>query len=119
MKSSAKTLNKAMGKYSNARFDVYGHSQASSNAQYALGALDSQDKLDRVNGAFLYQGPNAYCMMTEKQRKRVAQLKDRIFNFVDEKDIVPIGYRHTDWNIKLRHVGMLIFVDSKKKGMID
>ncbi|PZL73017.1 hypothetical protein CI088_09695, partial [Enterococcus plantarum] len=43
----------------------------------------------------------------------------RIFNFVDEKDIVPIGYRHTDWNIKLRHVGMLIFIDSKKKGMID
>lgn len=119
MKSSAETLNNAMEKYSNARFDVYGHSQASSNAQYALGALDSKDKLNRVNGAFLYQGPNAYCMMTEKQRKRVAQLKDRIFNFVDEKDIVPIGYRHTDWNIKLSHVGMLIFIDSKKTGMID
>ncbi|MEI5993037.1 hypothetical protein [Candidatus Enterococcus mansonii] len=119
MKSSGKTLNNAMDKYFNATFDAYGHSQASSNVQYALGALDSQGKIDRISGAFIYQGPNAFSMLNKKQRKRVAQLKDRIFNFVDEKDAVPIGYRISNGILNSFHIGTIIFVDSKKKGMTD
>ncbi|MEY8538432.1 hypothetical protein AALM99_08265 [Lactococcus muris] len=114
MKSTAQTLNRAMDKYPNAMFDAYGHSQASSNIQYALGALDSQEKVDRIHGAFVYQGPNAYSMMSLGQRARVAQLKERIFNFVDEKDIVPIGYRILVGQVNPFHVGTLIFVDSSE-----
>ncbi|WP_286961908.1 hypothetical protein [Lactococcus sp. UBA7220] len=114
MKSTAQTLNRAMDKYPNAMFDAYGHSQASSNIQYALGALDSQEKVDRIHGAFVYQGPNTYSMMSLGQRARVAQLKSRIFNFVDEKDIVPIGYRILVGQVNPFHVGTLIFVDSSE-----
>ncbi|MEY8539048.1 hypothetical protein AALM99_11525 [Lactococcus muris] len=114
MKSTAQSLNRAMDKYPNAMFDAYGHSQASSNIQYALGALDSQEKVDRIHGAFVYQGPNAYSMMSLGQRARVAQLKERIFNFVDEKDIVPIGYRLLEVHVNPFHVGTLIFVDSSE-----
>lgn len=120
MKSTGKTLNKTMDTYYNATFDVYGHSQASSNVQYGLGTLDSQDKIDRINGAFVYQGPNAYSMMTKQQRATAKQLKDRIFNFVDEKDLVPIGYRLPEiGQTNPFHVGTLIFVDSKKVSLID
>lgn len=119
MKSSAKTLNNAMDTYFNAKFDTYGHSQSSTNVQYALGSLDSEDKVNRMNGTFVYQGPNAFSMMTKKQRDRVAKLKNRIFNFVDEKDIVPIGYRHPDWQMNCPYIGTLVFVDSKRKGMTD
>lgn len=119
MKSTAQTLNRAMDKYPNAMFDAYGHSQASSNIQYALGALDSQEKVDRIHGAFVYQGPNAYSMMSLGQRARVAQLKERIFNFVDEKDIVPIGYRILGGQVNPFHVGTLIFVDSSEVDIID
>lgn len=118
MKSTGKSLNKLMDTYINATFDVYGHSQASSNVQYGLGTLDSQDKIDRINGAFVYQGPNAYSMLTKEQRKTVEQLKDRIFNFVDEKDAVPIGYRLPEiGQTNPFHVGTLIFVDSKKASL--
>lgn len=114
MKSSAETLNNAMNKYSNATFDIYGHSQSSTNGQYALGSLDSKKKLNRINGAFFYQGPNAYCMMDKEQRKMANRLKDRIFNFVDDKDLVPIGYE-----LYPNHIGTLIYVNSKKVGKID
>lgn len=117
MQSTAKTLNNAMDKYPNALFDAYGHSQASSNVQYALGALDSQEKVNRIHGAFIYQGPNAYSMMSLSQRKRVEQLKGRVFNFVDEKDLVPIGYRILVGQVNPFHVGTLIFVDSEEKGL--
>ncbi|MEY8538917.1 hypothetical protein AALM99_10835, partial [Lactococcus muris] len=119
MKSTAQTLNRAMDKYPNAMFDAYGHSQASSNIQYALGALDSQEKVERIHGAFVYQGPNAYSMMSLGQRERIAQLKERIFNFVDEKDVVPIGYRLLGVHVNPFHVGTLIFVDSSEVDIID
>ncbi len=119
MKSTAQSLNRAMDKYPNAMFDAYGHSQASSNIQYALGALDSQEKVERIHGAFVYQGPNAYSMMSLGQRERVAQLKERIFNFVDEKDLVPIGYRLLGVHVNPFHVGTLIFVDSSEVDIID
>lgn len=117
MQSTANSLNSAMDKYPNALFDAYGHSQASSNVQYALGALDSQEKVNRIHGAFVYQGPNAYSMMSLSQRKRIEQLKGRVFNFVDEKDLVPIGYRVLVGQINPFHVGTLIFVDSTEKGL--
>lgn len=120
MKSTGKTLNNTMDTYYNATFDVYGHSQASSNVQYGLGTLDSQGKIDRINGAFVYQGPNAYSMLTKEQRKTVEQVKERIFNFVDEKDAVPIGYRLPEiGQTNPFHVGTLIFVDSKKASLIE
>jgi hypothetical protein len=112
MQSSANTLNSAMNKYSNAQFEVYGHSQASTNGQYALSSLDSTDKINRIKGAYLYQGPNAYPMLSKQQKATAKSLKDKIFNFVDDKDIVPIGY----WR---KTVGNVIYVDSKKVGMTD
>ncbi|MGX7048698.1 hypothetical protein [Pseudolactococcus piscium] len=121
MISSAKTLNKYMDKYSNAKFEVYGHSQGSTNGQYALSALDSEDKISRIKGAFLYEGPNAYLMLNDRQRKTAKKLKDKIFNFVDDKDFVTIGYGNTEQLWKKvtympnpKHIGTLINVASKK-----
>ncbi|MHC5216618.1 hypothetical protein ACYSNR_08115 [Enterococcus sp. LJL128] len=108
--SSAKTLNEQMALYENAYFDIYGHSLGSMNGQYALSASEYSD---RIRSAYLYQGPNIYGLLTDDQKKQADKLRDRVFNYVDMKDYVPIGYG-------LKGIGMIIPVDSKEDvGLID
>ena len=85
--------------------------------------MDSEDKISRVKAAFLYEGPNAYLMLNDKQRKTAKQLKDRIFNFIDDKDFVTIGYTETEqlwkkmiYNANSKHIGTLINIESEKSG---
>ncbi|ECB9828193.1 DUF2974 domain-containing protein [Listeria monocytogenes] len=115
LKTSAETLKQTMKLYPNAQIYVYGHSLGSMNAQYAIADLDKKD-IKRITGGFFYQGPNIYSNLTPKQQDTVKAINalDRLFNFVDRKDYVPIGYGIGDPTI-----GHLIEVESKKAGMVE
>ncbi|EAE5671105.1 DUF2974 domain-containing protein [Listeria monocytogenes] len=115
LKTSAETLKQTMNLYPNAQIYVYGHSLGSMNAQYAIADLDKKD-IKRISGGFFYQGPNIYSNLTPKQQDTVKAINalDRLFNFVDRKDYVPIGYGIGDPTI-----GHLIEVESKKAGLVE
>ncbi|HAM1486367.1 TPA: DUF2974 domain-containing protein [Listeria monocytogenes] len=115
LKTSAETLKQTMKLYPNAQVYVYGHSLGSMNAQYAIADLDKKD-IKRISGGFFYQGPNIYSNLTPKQQDTVKAINalDRLFNFIDRKDYVPIGYGIGDPTI-----GHLIEVESKKAGMVE
>ncbi|EAD1624032.1 rhodanese-like domain-containing protein [Listeria monocytogenes] len=115
LKSSAETLKQTMKLYPNAQIYVYGHSLGSMNAQYAIADLDKKD-IKRISGGFFYQGPNIYSNLTPKQQDTVKAINalDRLFNFIDRKDYVAIGYGIGDPTI-----GHLIEVESKKAGMVE
>ncbi|EOZ5415286.1 hypothetical protein ACQSL8_002122 [Listeria monocytogenes] len=115
LKTSAETLKQTMKLYPNAQIYVYGHSLGSMNAQYAIADLDKKD-IKRISGGFFYQGPNIYSNLTPKQQDTVKAINalNRLFNFVDRKDYVPIGYGIEDPTI-----GHLIEVESKKAGMVE
>ncbi|ELC6126039.1 DUF2974 domain-containing protein [Listeria monocytogenes] len=115
LKTSTETLKQTMKLYPNAQIYVYGHSLGSMNAQYAIADLDKKD-IKRISGGFFYQGPNIYSNLTPKQQDTVKAINalDRLFNFVDRKDYVAIGYGIGDPTI-----GHLIEVESKKAGMVE
>ncbi|AYY79272.1 TPA_asm: hypothetical protein GGA60_09990 [Listeria monocytogenes] len=115
LKTSAETLKQTMKLYPNAQIYVYGHSLGSMNAQYAIADLDKKD-IKRISGGFFYQGPNIYSNLTPKQQDTVKAINalDRLFNFIDRKDYVPIGYGIGD-----PAIGHLIEVESKKAGMVE
>lgn len=115
LKTSAETLKQTMKLYPNAQIYIYGHSLGSMNAQYAIADLDKKD-IKRISGGFFYQGPNIYSNLTPKQQDTVKAINalNRLFNFVDRKDYVPIGYGIGDPTI-----GHLIEVESKKAGMVE
>jgi len=108
LKAGGRALSREMGIYRNAQFDVYGHSLGAAVGAYALGAI-SEEKGQRIRQAFLYEGPNVYGLMNDAQRARVAKLKQSIFNYIDSKDPVALGYEDPA-------VGTVIEVDSKKTG---
>ncbi|MBC2310208.1 hypothetical protein [Listeria booriae] len=111
LKSAAQTLDTAMNRYKNATFDIYGHSLGSMNGQYAI----SDTKYpDRIHAAYLYEGPNIHSVLNDKQQRTAETLKNRIFNYIDDKDYIAIGYTNASM------VGMLIRIDSKKAtGAVD
>lgn len=115
LKSSAETLKQAMRLYPNAQVYVYGHSLGSMNAQYAIADLDKKD-INRISGGFFYQGPNIYSNLTPKQQDTVKAINalDRLFNFVDRKDYVPIGYGIGD-----PIIGHLIEIESTKARLLN
>ncbi|WLV80153.1 alpha/beta fold hydrolase [Lacticaseibacillus styriensis] len=104
--ASSKYLKKMMKRYPNAKFNIYGHSLGSMNAQYA--AADN-DHPNRINKVIAYEGPNIHKILNSKQRKTAKGLKDRVFNYVDSKDLVPLGY-----STGAAAVGWVIHVFSKK-----
>lgn len=93
MKSSSKTLEDALRIYPNAKVNVYGHSLGSMNAQYALANV-SQSNLERIEGGYVYQGPNIYSLLSPEQRLSADRLTTsyKVFNYIDKKYLVPIGY---------------------------
>ena len=89
LESAAITLNNVLENYPNAKISVYAHSLGSMDAQYALANVRD---ISRISGAYIYQGPNIYPVLTEEQRQRVDAMKYRIHNYIDQRDTVPIGY---------------------------
>lgn len=107
LKSAANTLKNSLKMYPNAKHYVYAHSLGSMTAQYALSDINEKDA-SRIGGAYLYEGPNAYSLLTPEQKKMAEALRGKIYNYVDFKDPVTIGYGAYKEN-----VGQLIAVDSK------
>ncbi|MDG3132727.1 DUF2974 domain-containing protein [Streptococcus suis] len=95
LRKAADFTNDSLEKYPNALFDFYGHSLGSMNAQYALASIDEKN-LDRVSGAFIYNGPNTYRVLNEEQRQKVDYLHSLIYNYVDSKDLIGMGYSQPD-----------------------
>ncbi|HEM3213438.1 Mbeg1-like protein [Streptococcus suis] len=93
LQSASRTLNQVLKDYPNAQITVYGHSLGSMNAQYALATVSD---IDRIAGAYIYNGPNVYPALTEAEKAIVNALKYRIHNYIDQKDFVPIGYSGKD-----------------------
>ena len=115
LKSAAATLNKVLKDYPKAKVTVYAHSLGSMDAQYALANVKD---INRIAGAYIYQGPNIYPVLTEEQRKRVDAMKYRIHNYVDQRDAIPIGFEKDAPGYKAtlnshRAVGIVHHVDSK------
>lgn len=90
-KQSSSFLKKEMAKYPDCKFEVYGHSLGSMDGQYAVSSLDD-DEAKRLSGARVYEGPNIYENLTDAQRKRAKSYQGRVHNYVDQKDLVPLGY---------------------------
>ena len=108
LESAATTLNNVLEKYPNAKISVYAHSLGSMDAQYALANVRD---ISRISGAYIYQGPNIYPVLTKEQRQRVDAIKYRIHNYVDDKDLVPIGYPKNRMD-SVGVVGMMHHVNS-------
>ncbi len=111
LKVSADILNDVLVRYPNAKISVYGHSLGSMDAQYALANVRD---ISRISGAYIYQGPNTYPVLTEEQRQRVDAMKYRIHNYVDDKDMIPIGYPKNRMD-SVGVVGIMHHVDSKQQ----
>ena len=111
LKAAASILDDIMMSYPNAKISVYGHSLGSMNAQYALANVRD---ISRISGAYIYQGPNIYPVLTKEQRQRVDAIKYRIHNYIDDKDMVPLGYPENRMD-SVGVVGIMYHVDSEQQ----
>ena len=110
-KLAAEGLKEMMDKYPNARVSLYAHSLGSMDGQVALASLEDS-YLQRIDGAYLYEGPNTYPVLTDKQREQVDKIKYKIFNYVDPKDFIAMQYPGTGSE---GVVGTLVKINSKGK----
>ena len=111
LESAATTLNNVLENYPNAKISVYAHSLGSMNAQYALANVRD---ISRISGAYIYQGPNIYPVLNKEQRQRVDAIKYRIHNYIDDKDMVPLGYPENRMD-SVGVVGIMYHVDSEQQ----
>lgn len=91
-KDAAAHLKEVIRKYPNAKIDLYGHSLGSMNIQYALACL-TEEEASHIGTVHLYNGPNAYSILTPEQKARIDSLKYKIYNHIDHKDLVSLGYQ--------------------------
>ena len=106
MRSSTQILNDAMKKYPNAKVRVYGHSLGCMDVQAAVASCDHPHRIETVYG---YEGPNIYDELSPKQQHQADKLKNKINLYVDQKDIVGVGYSLH------KHMGQLYNVQSANK----
>ena len=85
-------MKEVIRKYPNAKIDLYGHSLGSMNIQYALACL-TEEEASHIGTVHLYNGPNAYPILTPEQKARIDSLKYKIYNHIDHKDLVSLGYQ--------------------------
>lgn len=106
LKSAAHLLHQTIHEYKGEHFYVYGHSLGAINAQYALANCRHPD---RIAGAYLYEGTNIWLLLDQRQRHRVNEMRQKIYNYVDIYDPVTLG-------ITASHhmIGKLCYVDSEK-----
>lgn len=104
LKTAAKFLNEVINRFHGARFYLYGHSLGSINLQYALANCRHPKA---IVAAYLYEGTNIWLLLNQKQRKRVSEMRSKVFNYIDIYDPVTLG-------ITASHhmVGKLCYVDS-------
>ncbi|HFR3676421.1 TPA: lipase family alpha/beta hydrolase [Streptococcus suis] len=111
LKASSEALNTIMATYPNAKVNLYGHSLGSMDVQYAIANLSDTD-INRLESAYIYNGPNIYGILDDQQKARVDSVKGLIHNYADPKDPVSMVGRDLDKG-SLDSVGMVHFVESK------
>ena len=107
MWTAVNCLNQLMANNPAATFYIYGHSLGSINGQFALANCRYPE---RVAGAWLYEGPNLYWLLNARQRKRILNLRCRIFNYIDSRDVVALGYLDAQHTIGLLQIVQWILV---------
>ncbi|AXQ79282.1 DUF2974 domain-containing protein [Streptococcus chenjunshii] len=112
LQTAAKDLKELMALYPNAQFKLYAHSLGSMQGQYAIADLPAA-YLSRIEGAYLYNAPNIYGLMTKQQKNNVDQIKGRIQNYVDPRDWISMVGRRIDKG-SAEAVGQVFYVDSRK-----
>ena len=117
LKASARALKDVMEKYPNAKINIYGHSLGSMDAQYAMADLEAA-QIERIQQAYIYNGPDIYRILSPKQRKIVDQIKGRIYNYADPKDKISMVGRDPNKG-SIGSVGMVYYVDSEQEGFVN
>ena len=117
LKASARALKDVMEKYPNAKINIYGHSLGSMDAQYAMAALEAA-QIERIQQAHIYNGPDVYRILSPEQRKIVDQIKGRIYNYADPKDMISMVGRDPEKG-SIGSVGMVYYVDSESEDPIN
>ena len=117
LKASARALKDIMEKYPNAKINIYGHSLGSMDAQYAMAALEAA-QIERIQQAYIYNGPDIYRILSPEQRKIVDQIKGRIYNYADPKDNISMVGRDIAKG-SIGSVGMVYYVDSESEDPIN
>ena len=117
LKASARALKDIMEKYPNAKINIYGHSLGSMDAQYAMAALEAT-QIERIQQAYIYNGPDIYRILSPEQRKIVDQIKGRIYNYADPKDNISMVGRDIAKG-SIGSVGMVYYVDSESEDPIN
>ena len=112
LQTAAKDLKELMALYPNAQFKLYAHSLGSMQGQYAIADLPAAN-LSQIEGAYLYNAPNIYGLMTNRQKNNVDQIKGRIQNYVDPRDWISMVGRQIDKG-SAEAVGQVFYVDSRK-----
>ena len=110
--AASKEVKAAMDRYPNARFKFYAHSLGGLNLQASLGSLEDK-YLNRVDGAYIYEAPNLYPLLSDEEKKQVDKIKYKIYNYIDKRDIVT--WEHAEEGNE-GVVGTLIRIDSKDVG---
>ena len=117
LKASARALKDIMEKYPNAKINVYGHSLGSMDAQYSMAALEAA-QIERIQQAYIYNGPDVYRILSPEQRKVVDSIKTRIHNYADPSD--PISMVGRDMvKGSIGSVGLVYYVDSTKEDFVN
>ena len=110
--AASKEVKEEMDRYPNARFKFYAHSLGGLNLQASLGSLEDK-YLNRVDGAYIYEAPNLYPLLSDEEKKQVDKIKYKIYNYIDKRDIVT--WEHSkEGNEGV--VGTLVRIDSKDVG---
>ena len=117
LKASARALKDIMEKYPNAKINIYGHSLGSMDAQYAMAALEAA-QIERIQQAYIYNGPDVYRVLSPEQRKIVDQIKGRIYNYADPKDMISMVGRDPVKG-SIGSVGMVYYVDSEQEDFVN
>ncbi|ORJ31768.1 triacylglycerol lipase [Streptococcus oralis subsp. tigurinus] len=117
LKASARALKDIMEKYPNAKINIYGHSLGSMDAQYAMADLEAA-QIERIQQAHIYNGPDVYRILSPEQRKIVDQIKGRIYNYADPKDMISMVGRDPSKG-SIGSVGMVYYVDSDQEDFVN
>lgn len=105
LKTASKLLDETIHQFYGTQIYIYGHSLGSINAQFALANCHHPDA---IGAAYLYEGTNIWLLFTPKERRQVAKMREKIFNYVDIYDPVTLGITETH-----HMVGQLRYVDSE------
>lgn len=115
LEDAANLLNESLVKYPNAKVNLYGHSLGSMNGQFAV---SNTTDINRIQGAYFFNGPNIHSILNDKQKKKAQKIKHKIFNYVDMNDIVGLGYVDSTFGgldkLKNFAIGQVIEINSQR-----